>query len=123
MHRLTAFAVDAGLVLGFAVLGRLSHGGGPGGSDGALGVLVTAWPFLVGLTVGWIAGNARKGVPTHPTFGALVFGTTLMFGMALRGLTGGGTPVSFVLVAALTLAVLLVGWRTAITYTRRPVPK
>jgi hypothetical protein len=36
---------------------------------------------------------------------------TLVGGMLLRAMTGGGVQVSFVLVAAVVLAVLLLGWR------------
>ncbi len=44
-----AFIVDALVVLVFAAVGRRSHAE----SDAVTGVLVTAWPFLTGLTLGW----------------------------------------------------------------------
>jgi hypothetical protein len=40
-----------------------------------------------------------------------VWAGTLVGGMLLRALSGGGVQVSFVMVAAVALAVLLLGWR------------
>jgi len=38
--------------------------------------------------------------------------------MVLRHTIGGGTPVAFVIVAALVLLALFVGWRLALTWQR-----
>jgi hypothetical protein len=102
-----ALVVDAVLVVVFAVVGRSSHAEG---LDVA-GVWGTAWPFLAGLGVGWLAARAwRHPLDVWPT-GVVVWASTLVIGMLLRLLTGQGTAVPFIVVATLTLAVLLLGWR------------
>ena len=102
-----ALALDAALVIAFAVIGRSSHAEG---LDVA-GVWVTAWPFLVGLVVGWTAARAwRHPLAPWPT-GVIVWAATLVVGMLLRLSSDQGVQLAFLIVAALTLAVLLVGWR------------
>jgi hypothetical protein len=102
-----ALVVDAVLVVVFAVVGRSSHAEG---LDVA-GVWATAWPFLAGLGVGWLAARAwRHPLAVWPT-GVIVWAATLVVGMLLRLATGQGTAVAFIVVAMLTLAVLLLGWR------------
>ena len=102
-----ALVVDAVLVVVFAVVGRSSHAEG---LDVA-GVWGTAWPFLAGLGVGWLAARAwRHPLAVWPT-GLIVWVATLVVGMLLRLVTGQGTAVAFIVVATLTLAVLLLGWR------------
>jgi len=88
-------------------VGRSSHAEG---LDVA-GVWGTAWPFLAGLGVGWLAARAwRHPLAVWPT-GVIVWAATLVVGMLLRLVTGQGTAVAFIVVAMLTLAVLLLGWR------------
>ena len=102
-----ALVVDAALVIVFAVVGRSSHAEG---LDVA-GVWGTAWPFLAGLGVGWLAARAwRHPFASWPT-GVVVWAATLVVGMLLRVVSGQGTAVAFVVVAAITLAVPLIGWR------------
>jgi Protein of unknown function (DUF3054) len=104
---LGALVLDAVLVVAFAVIGRSSHAEGLDPS----GVWGTAWPFLVGLGVGWVVARAwRHPLDPWPT-GLVVWAVTLVVGMLLRLATGQGTAVAFVVVAAITLAILLVGWR------------
>jgi hypothetical protein len=104
-----AFVVDACLVLLFALIGRASHVEGVT----VVGVLSTAWPFLVGLALGWVAARLlwhawpREVVQAVPTW--LV---TVAAGLALRVLSGGGgAPLSFAVVATIVLGAFLVGWR------------
>lgn len=109
-----AFFLDLLVVLVFAAAGRASHD-----LDGdVLGVLATAWPFLVGLVAGWVAvlrQGARRGGPgaRHLWWldGLVVAVTTLVVGLLLRSVTGGGTALPFVLVATGVLVGGLVGWR------------
>ncbi|NUT57545.1 MAG: DUF3054 domain-containing protein [Agromyces sp.] len=102
-----ALVVDAVLVVVFAVVGRSSHAEG---LDVA-GIWGTAWPFLAGLGVGWLAARAwRHPLALWPT-GVIVWASTLVVGMLLRLVTGQGTAIAFIVVATLTLAVLLLGWR------------
>ena len=103
-----AVALEAAFVLLFAAVGRASHEEG----DALRGVLQTAWPFLVGLVIGWVLVRSlshRWPVDVGPGI-AVVFCTVLV-GMVLRVVTGQGTAPTFVLVATLVLAVLLLGWR------------
>lgn len=102
-----AAVLDALLVVAFAIAGRGSHAEG---LDVA-GVWGTAWPFLVGAAVGWAAAFAwRRPAAVWPT-GVAVWAGALVVGMALRVLTGQGTAVPFIVVAAITLALFLIGWR------------
>lgn len=101
-----AFALDAGLVLGFVTLSRLSHGQQIG-PDGVFG---TAWPFLVGLVIGWLLTRSWLGTLTFwSAFG--IFACTLAVGIAFRRLTFTGAQPSFVAMAFSVLSVLLMGWR------------
>jgi Protein of unknown function (DUF3054) len=113
---LGALALDAGFVLVFAIIGRSSHAEGLD----VVGVWGTAWPFLAGLAVGWGAARAwRHPLAPWPT-GVLVSAATLVVGMLLRLVGDQGVQVAFVIVAALTLAIMLVGWRVvAVLIARR----
>lgn len=111
-----ALIVDAVFVLVFAAIGRASHNEDP------LGFLITAWPFLVALVVGHLvaAGFARK--PFRPwglLWGAVVWVVTVAGGMLLRIATGDTAEVPFIIVAAASLAVFLVGWRAIALLVRR----
>lgn len=102
-----ALVVDALLVVVFAVVGRSSHAE----RIDVAGVWGTAWPFLVGLGVGWLAARAwRHPLAVWPT-GVILWASTIVMGMLLRLVTGQGTAVAFVAVATITLALLLLGWR------------
>ncbi|HEY8308559.1 MAG TPA: DUF3054 domain-containing protein [Lapillicoccus sp.] len=103
-----AFLVDVAFLLVFAAVGRATHVE----LNPVLGVLATAWPFLVGLAVGWTLVRSlshRWALEIGP--GVSVVVATVVVGMLLRALTGQGTAPSFVLVATLVLAALLLGWR------------
>jgi hypothetical protein len=116
MRPVVAVVVDLAFVLVFAAVGRASHDRGslPLAEEGnpVLGVLATAWPFVVGLAVGWTLVRSlshRWAVEVGPAISVVV--STVLVGMLLRALTGQGTAPSFVLVATLVLAALLLGWR------------
>lgn len=101
-----AILIDAALVLVFVLIGRGSHG-----ENVLAGALVTFWPFLVGLVVGWLLVVAlRRPAALWPT-GVVVWAATLVLGMVLRVVSSQGIAVSFVIVAAVVLAVFLLGWR------------
>lgn len=105
---MVAFALDVVLVVAFAAIGRSSHDEGlsPGG------VLATASPFLLGAAVGWLVVRARRGSwPLEVGPGITVWFSTLVVGMLLRVVVLGSVAWAFVAVAAVVLAVLLVGWR------------
>jgi Protein of unknown function (DUF3054) len=111
-----AMAVDAVVILVFAAVGWASHHGEGlppgGGSNPVVGAFITGWPFLVGAGVGWVVVRLlshRWAVQLGP--GVTVVVCSVLVGMLLRAVTGQGTAPSFVLVATLVLAVLLLGWR------------
>ncbi|WP_328825250.1 DUF3054 domain-containing protein [Tomitella gaofuii] len=109
-----AAVTDAWLVILFAAIGRQSHDE----ANGVVGTLSTAWPFLVGLAVGWVvlyALSRRGGRTVRPQrawpAGITVWVATVLCGMLLRAVTGEGTAFAFVIVATLFNLLTLVGWR------------
>lgn len=105
---IAGLVLDLLLVIAFAAIGRASHSE----ANPVLGALLTAWPFLVGTLVGWLVVRVmRRHWPLDPGPGVTVWFATLVVGMVLRRATGAGTAWPFVIVAAVTLAVLLLGWR------------
>lgn len=110
MHPAAALAIDAVLVVGFAAIGRATHESGMLG-DGGVGLLTTAWPFLVALGAGWLVSAAWRAPRAPWRTGLPVWAVTVVGGMLLRALSGQGTAVPFIVVATLTLLALLVGWR------------
>ncbi|MDQ1137203.1 FtsH-binding integral membrane protein [Microbacterium sp. SORGH_AS 1204] len=105
-----ALVLDAVLVVVFAAIGRATHDGdvlGPFGS----GLATTAWPFVAALLVGWLVTRAWRRPTAVVRTGLPVWAITVALGMVLRALSGQGVAVAFVIVATLTLALLLLGWR------------
>ena len=101
-------ALDAVLVVVFSTFGRGAHSEGLGAAQ----VWGTAWPFLVGLAVGWLILLATRRAPGAVGSGVLVWVATLVVGMVIRGIGDGRVPHwSFILVAASATAVFLIGWR------------
>lgn len=116
-----AFLLDAVFVVGFAAIGRATHDGDVLGAGGS-GLLQTAWPFLVALVIGWIVTVAWRAPARPVRTGLGVWAVTLVGGMLLRAASGQGTAIPFIVVAAMTLLVTLVGWRliaAAIIATRK----
>jgi hypothetical protein len=107
-------AADVLVVLVFAAVGRANHHE----SDGLAGVWHTAWPFLVGTALGLAVARYTRADPRSVRTGVRVWLWTLVIGMVLRHTIGGGTPVAFVIVAALVLGALFVGWRAALMWRR-----
>ena len=112
----TAAVLDAALVIVFVSIGRTSH------SEGLdlAGIAGTAWPFLAALAAGWLTARAwRHPLAVWPT-GVVVWAATVVGGMLLRAVSGQGTQFAFIVVATLTLAAFLLGWRLiAMLVTRR----
>jgi peptidoglycan/LPS O-acetylase OafA/YrhL len=112
---LIALVADILCVIVFCTIGRRSHAEGLTVS----GVAHTAWPFLAGAAVGWLLiGGWRKPFTFIPT-GVVVWVCTVAVGMLLRKATSAGVSASFVVVASLSTAVLLLGWRAAAALFRR----
>jgi peptidoglycan/LPS O-acetylase OafA/YrhL len=115
MRRLAYLVVDVFAVLVFCAVGRRSHDEGVS----ITGVAATAWPFLAGTLIGWLASRGwRRPTAVVPT-GVVVWLSTVVVGMVLRKATSAGVAVSFVVVASSVTAVLLLGWRAAVGLTRR----
>jgi hypothetical protein len=109
-----AAVADVVAVLVFAAVGRSSHAEGVT----AAGVLETAAPFLLGLLAGWLAGRLWRA-PLALPLAVLGWAGTVVVGLAVRAAFTHRLPVSFVLVAAVSLAVFLLGWRAvALLVTR-----
>lgn len=114
---LPAFGVDAILVVVFCVIGRLSHASGIFAD--IPGFLHTVWPFLAGLIIAY-AVLAVFRVPVERVVpGIAVWALTVVGGLLFRALSDQGTAMSFVIVTALTLGVLLFAWRIVLAILRR----
>ena len=108
---LAASTADLTFVALFAAVGRRNHAEGL--SIG--GVVETAWPFLAGTVIGWLISRAwRRPTAVVPT-GITIWVCAVAVGMLLRKATSEGTAASFVAVATLTIGLLLLGWRAAVT--------
>ena len=120
MARVTVWAAlaDVVIVVVFAAIGRASHDEAVFGAGG-LGLLETSWPFLAALVVGWLVTLAWRRPLAPVRTGLGVWIVTVAGGMLLRGVSGQGTALAFVIVASVTLLVLLVGWRVAATLVAR----
>jgi hypothetical protein len=112
---LIALFADIVCVIVFATIGRRSHAEGLT----VAGVAQTTWPFLTGTGVGWLLiGGWRRPFTVIPT-GVVVWVCTVVVGMLLRKATSAGVQTSFVVVASIATAVLLLGWRSAAALLRR----
>jgi peptidoglycan/LPS O-acetylase OafA/YrhL len=114
---LASLVADVIGVLVFCAVGRRSHDEGLS----ITGVATTAWPFLTGTVVGWLASRGwRQPAAVVPT-GVIVWLCTVVVGMVLRKAGSAGVAASFVVVAASVTAFLLIGWRaiSGLTLRRR----
>lgn len=109
-----AFAIDAVLVLVFVLIGRASHDENP-----VLGALVTLWPFLSGLVLGWLVVRGWRAPLALVRTAVPVWAVTVAAGMLLRLASNQGVTISFVIVASIVLAVFLIGWRGVASLVRR----
>jgi len=104
-----ALVADIACVVVFCTIGRRSHAEGLT----LTGIAETAWPFLSGTLVGWLLARAwRTPVAVVPT-GLVIWVSTIVVGMLLRKASSQGVAASFVVVASLVTAFLLLGWRVA----------
>ena len=102
---LLAAIVDVVLVAAFVLIGRASH------NEGLLGALVTLWPFLAGLAIGWIGARAWRAPLSLRWTGLTIWAVTVIIGMLLRGVSAQGVQLGFVIVTTVVLAIFLLGWR------------
>lgn len=106
-----AAVIDLAMIVLFAAIGRRSHDE----ATALSGLFHTAWPFVVGAAVGWVVTfalyrNKFDAFLVVPT-GIVVWVMTVALGMILRAVTGQGTAGAFIVVATVSTAVLLLGWR------------
>jgi peptidoglycan/LPS O-acetylase OafA/YrhL len=101
-----AAGADVLAVLVFSAVGRSSHAEGVT----AFGVLTTAVPFLLGLLIGWLVGRAWRA-PLRLPVGVAIWVGVVVVGLGVRTAFTHRLPLTFVAVAAVSLAALLLGWR------------
>ncbi|MDN5727638.1 MAG: DUF3054 domain-containing protein [Propionibacteriales bacterium] len=109
--RIVPLLFDVVLVIIFAAIGRGSHAE----ALNPPGLLGTAWPFLVALALAWLVGRfwrpGRRPSRVAPE-GVYVWIITVALGLTTRVLVAKDTAeVPFIMVATISLAVLLLGWR------------
>lgn len=116
MRRTVAIAavIDVVAVLAFAVAGRRTHAEG----GAVLGLLATAGPFLVALAAGWVLARGWRR-PVSMRTAMILWPVTVVGGLALRAAFTGRLPLSFAVVTAAVLGVLLLGWRGLAAVTTR----
>jgi hypothetical protein len=98
---------DALVVAVFVAIGRSTHHHASSWD----GFASTAWPFSVGLLIGWAWILARRRSGYLVASGVVVCLCTVSVGMALRVEFGQGTAAAFVAVALGFLGALMVGAR------------
>ena len=106
---------DVLLILIFAAIGRDAHQRG----EIVTGVLATAWPFLAGAAVSWLALRAWRAPLALWPAGVGIWLGAVAVGMLLRAVTGQTVVLAFVVVALIALGVFLVGYRLLATAVRR----
>lgn len=109
------FAIDVVLVLLFALSGRQSHEH----SLTVLGVLQTAAPFLISLTILTMLSRPWANHSRLWPTGVLVWLGTVALGLSFRVLFGGTAAVPFIIVATIVLGVFLLGRRVITTLIER----
>jgi len=110
-----ALIADLAAIVIFAALGRETH---EHGLDLA-GVILTAAPFMAGALTGWLISRAwRRPLAVWPS-GVAVWLCTVVFGLLLRGATGGGLALAFQIVSLVTLGAFLLGWRLVVLFVTK----
>lgn len=94
-------------MVAFAASGRSSHA-----EDLTVaGIAGTAWPFLAGLALAWLASrNWRAPLRLWPN-GVLIWIITVVAGLILRVASGTTAALPFILVATAVLGAFLLGHR------------
>lgn len=108
-------ALDVLVVLLFVGIGRANHHHG----EGLSGFVSTAWPFAVGLVIGWLVVLARHQDGISISAGVEVWLATVAAGMLLRVIAGQGTAFAFIIVALVFLGALMLGCRFVLSKALR----
>lgn len=109
--------IDVILVTVFCVIGRLSHAEGV--FSDVPGLLNTIWPFLTAVLFAHLSALVVRVRTERMLPGIVVWAVTVIGGLALREATGQGAALAFIVVATLTLALFLLGWRGVLAIMRR----
>jgi hypothetical protein len=112
---LVGVAIDVAAVVVFVLVGRHVHGH----NLNIDGMTSTLWPFLCGLSVGWLIVVAGRRSGPSLAAGVVVGLTTVTLGMTLRVISGQGTVPAFIAVALGYFAVTMLGWRLVNAALRR----
>jgi len=104
-----AVSLDVAAVVAFAAVGRSSHAEGVTLS----GVSETAFPFLVGLGIGWAVARGWRAPDALLPTGVAVWAGAVAGGLVLRWATGNPPPLSFAVVTAVFVGTCVLGWRAA----------
>ncbi len=113
MNRIVSAALDVAVVLIFVAVGRSAH------DEPLWGIVVTAAPFLVALGVG-----QALVLLTPPSdglrAGSVIWLVTWIGGLLLRQFVfSDGTAPAFIVVAGVSLALGLIGWRVVAALLQR----
>lgn len=115
---LRAALLDAAAVVLFVAVGRNNH---EAGGNPVAETLRVAAPFLIALAVGWVVARAWQR-PDALRTGLVIWPITVALGMVLRHwVFDRGTAASFIVVASIATAVLLLGWRLVALLVRRRI--
>lgn len=109
--------IDLVLVIVFCVIGRLSHAEGIFGD--LPGLLGTIWPFVAALLIAHVVLMLSRVRRERMLPGLAIWAVTVVLGLLLRAVSGQGTALPFIIVATLTLALFLLGWRAVLALVRR----
>ena len=102
-----AIVLDMVVLIGFAAVGRRSHG-----ESGALSeTLAVAWPFVVAWLA--VAGASRALIQIAPIPAAISWIAAWPLALVLRAISGRGDAPSFAIVALVVPLIGLTGWRAA----------
>ncbi|MBO0895668.1 DUF3054 domain-containing protein [Arthrobacter sunyaminii] len=114
--RTVILALDVVLIILFAALGRDTH---EHGLDPA-GILVTASPFLAACLAGWVLLARWNSPASLWPAGVALWLITVVAGLGVRALFGGGVALSFAVVTLCVLgAFLLIPRAAAHLWARR----
>lgn len=109
----SAFLIDLIALLAFALFARLAHDDGSGFGIGRW--LDTAWPFMVGTVIAWAGlwfAVLRDRSGYELSVGVPVWLVSVVVGLVIWGIRHAAIPHwSFIIVASVTSAILLFGWR------------
>nr|WP_120491620.1 DUF3054 domain-containing protein [Corynebacterium lactis] len=110
--RVSTFIIDTIAIIIFAVLARLAHNT-PADPFTFGNIADTFWPFFIGVIIGTVL-IAKQANPRAVKAGVVVWVATVVAGLGIWAILHGAVPHwSFILVASVMSAILLLGWRGA----------